>query len=168
MDLRRPTRSTALRCASTAPFLYAAVNLIAIQIAAHPTGRNPWYDVPWNHVLLHELDREIASARSVTLGYTLVLTVEAALIALRVRQRRRCADNEVPPTGGLFGVMYLLTLAAATLLNPMGPIWRGNDNNDLTVLSPAWYLPALICIALVALIGLTVWLTAAIRDVPAS
>ncbi|MEU6999674.1 MULTISPECIES: hypothetical protein [unclassified Nonomuraea] len=144
------------------------MNLIAIQIAAHPTGRNPWYDVPWNYVLLNELDSEIASARSVALGYTLVLTVEAALIALRVRQRRRFADNEVPPTGGLFSLMYLLTLAVATVLNPVGPIWRGNDNHDLAVLCPAWYMPALIGIALVALIGLTVWLTAAIRDVPAS
>ncbi|NJP98554.1 hypothetical protein HCN51_55620 [Nonomuraea sp. FMUSA5-5] len=144
------------------------MNLIAIQIAAHPTGRNPWYDVPWNEILLNGLDIEIASARSVALGYTLVLTVEAALITLRVRQRRRFADNEIPPTGGLFSLMYLFTFAVATVLNPVGPTWRGNDNHDLAVLCPAWYMPALIGIGLVALIGLTVWLTAAIRDVPAA
>lgn len=168
MDLRRPTRSPALLCALTAPFLYAAVNLIAFQIAAHPTGRNPWYDVPWNDVLLKELDSEIASAQSVTLGYTLVLAVEAALIALRVRRRRRSTGMEVPPTGGLFGMIYLLTLAVATVLNPAASPWRGNDNHDLAVLCPAWYMPALIGVALVALIGLTVWLTAAIRDASAS
>ncbi len=42
------------------------MNLIAFHIAAHPTGRNPWYDVPWTDGLLEALHSEIASARSVT------------------------------------------------------------------------------------------------------
>jgi hypothetical protein len=55
-------------CAECRVDRFAASRTAAIQIAAHPTGRDPWYDVPWNNVLLNELDSEMASARSVALA----------------------------------------------------------------------------------------------------
>ncbi|MFG1685401.1 hypothetical protein ACGFNP_34935 [Nonomuraea sp. NPDC049269] len=48
MNVRRLKYSTALG----APVLYAAVNLIALQLIVHPTGElNPWYGEPWNDML---------------------------------------------------------------------------------------------------------------------
>jgi hypothetical protein len=167
MHLRHLKRSPALLCALAAPLLYAAVTLIAIQLAAHPTGLNPWYEVPWNHVLLQQLDRKIAWARQVALSITLILAVEAASLATLGGwlNRRSTVSGLVLCTAA--SVVYLLTLALtvlgtyATVLYPSGDI-------DLGLLFPDWYFPALIIIAIMALTALTIWLSAAIRAASAS
>ncbi|MEV0237030.1 hypothetical protein [Nonomuraea sp. NPDC050786] len=140
------------------------MTLIAIQLAAHPTELDLRDEWPWTP---RQLEREIASAEAWTLSITLVLAVEAVLLAaLGGRLNRRST------AGGLVlctaaSMVYLLTLAVAALgtyaivLYPSGDI-------DLGVLFPDWYFPALITIAVVALTGLTVWLSAAVRTASTS
>lgn len=157
-------RSTALLCALSAPLLYAAVTLIAIQLAAHPTGLHPLSDLL---PLQLDLDREIASARKATLSITLVLAVEAALLAvLGGRLNRRSS------AGGLVlctavSVVYLVSLALAVLGSYAIVLFPAGDI-DLGLLFPDWYFPALIIIVIVTLTALTVWLSAAVRDASAS
>ncbi len=165
MDLRRLKRSTALRCALLAPLLYAAVTLIAIQLAAQ-SGLNPWHQ-GWSDLLPSRLDRGIASARKVTLGITLILAVEAALLAaLGGRLNRRST------VGGLMlctaaSVVYVLSLALAVLGTHAIVLYPSGDL-DLGLLFPDWYFPALIIITIAVLTALIVWLSAAVRDASAS
>ncbi|MEV4173246.1 hypothetical protein [Nonomuraea sp. NPDC049709] len=163
MDLRRLRRSPALLCALTAPLLYAAVNLISFRIAAHPTGLNPWYEVPWNDTLLEDLDRAVARARAVTVSLTVILATEAALLAALDRPGRRTTV-----AGGLAfvgsGLVYLLTLALAVAVNPTTSPWRINDEYDLAALGPDWYMPALIGVAVSAIAGVAVRVFTMVRE----
>ncbi|WP_433513142.1 hypothetical protein ACQP2T_57535 [Nonomuraea sp. CA-143628] len=139
--------------------LYAAATLIALQLAAHPTELE-------DPVLLHRLDGEIAWARQVTLSITLILAVEAALLAaLGGRLNRRST------AGGLVlctatSVVYLLTLALAVLATYVTVLYPSGDL-DLGLLFPGWYFPALIIIAIMALTGLIVWMSVAVRSASA-
>ncbi|MEV0349563.1 hypothetical protein AB0H88_27640 [Nonomuraea sp. NPDC050680] len=160
MVLRHLKRSPALLCALAAPLLYAAATLAALQLAAHPTELE-------DPVLLHRLDREIAQARQVTLSITLILAVEAALLAaLGGRLNRRST------AGGLVlctatSVVYLLTLALAVLATYAIVLYPAGDF-DLGLVFPGWYFPALIILGLMALTGLTVWLSVAVRSASVS
>ncbi|WP_186404160.1 hypothetical protein [[Actinomadura] parvosata] len=162
MDLQHLKRSPALLCALATPLLYAAVNLISIQLAAHPSGLHPNYEVPWNYVLLEELDEEIASARWWTLKITLILAGEAALLAALHGQLKRGSS-----VSGLIGcaigsIMYLLTLTLAIWINPTTSFYELNDDSALESMVPDWYFPALVTIAIMTFTALTVWQSAAV------
>ncbi|WP_156056112.1 hypothetical protein [Streptosporangium roseum] len=139
------------------------MNLITLQIAAHPTGLN-WYEGPWDGWSLKEMDRAIAQARKVTLGFTLVLAIEAVFLALLDQPSRRSTVSDIL-VYGMASVGYLLTLALAIVVNPTDSFWELNDDHDLATLSPDWYMPALIGVAIATLTGLTIWLFARTRDV---
>ncbi|MGW4792430.1 hypothetical protein ACWEPC_08470 [Nonomuraea sp. NPDC004297] len=164
MDLRHLKRSPALLCALAAPLLYAGATLLAIQLAAHPTGLDPLQDWPWTP---QQLDREIASAEAWTLSITFFLAVEAVLLAALAGRlnRRSTASGLVLCTAA--SMVYLFTLALAVLATYAIVLYPSGDI-DLGLLFPDWYFPALIVIAIVALTGLTVWLSAAVRRASAS
>ncbi|MDX3101072.1 hypothetical protein [Nonomuraea angiospora] len=143
--------------------LYAAVNLIAFEIAAHPTGLS-WYVEPWNDATLEQLDRAIAQARGVTFGYTLILAVEAVSLAVLDRPTRPSTVSNLLACQWA-SVMYLLTLALAVVVNPTTSPWRINDEYDVAMPGPHWYMPALISIGIATLTGLTTWQFARARDV---
>lgn len=161
MNVRRLIYSTAL----AAPVLYAAVNLTALQLIAHPTG-NSWYGEPWNDMLLKQLEREVAHARNVTLGITLILAAEAVLIAVLDRLNHRTPSRSTAPTGVWF-ILYELTLVVGVLLSPLTRVWLLNDDGDLEMLAPGWHSPALIAILVLALIGLIAWMSGPPDAVPA-
>ena len=123
MVLRHLKRSPALLCALAAPLLYAAATLAALQLAAHPTELE-------DPVLLHRLPREIAQARQVTLSITLILAVEAALLAaLGGRLNRRST------AGGL--VLCTATSVVYLFDSWPWPYW---------LLTPSCYIPLAISI----------------------
>ncbi|TDD02973.1 hypothetical protein E1292_22365 [Nonomuraea deserti] len=155
MNVRRLIYSTAL----AAPVLYAAVNLIALELIAHPTGKlNPWYEEPWNDALLEQLEQEVAHARNVTFGITLILAAEAVLIAVLDRLNHRSPSKSTVPTGVWF-ILYELTLVVAVLLSPLTRFWLLNDDRDLEMMAPEWHSPALIAIPVLTLIGLIAWMS---------
>ncbi|TYB64741.1 hypothetical protein FXF51_19980 [Nonomuraea sp. PA05] len=155
MNVRRLIYSAALG----APVLYAAVNLIALQSIAPTTGElNPWYDEPWTDVLLEQVELEVAHARDVTLGITLILAAEAALIAVLDRLNHRSPSRSTVPTGVWF-ILYELTLVVAVLLSPLTRFWLLNDDGDLEVLAPAWHSAGLIAIPVLTLMGLIAWMS---------
>jgi hypothetical protein len=162
MKLRPLKRSPALLCALAAPLLYAAVNLITLRIVAHPTGLN-WLEEPWTAWSLKELEGMIAQAHKATLILTLVLAIEAVFLALLDQPNRRPTVSDILAYG-MAGVGYLLTLALAITADPTGSFWELNDDHDLAMLVPAWYMPALICIAIATFTGLAVWLFTRTRD----
>ncbi|MFB9964298.1 hypothetical protein [Sinosporangium siamense] len=123
--------------------------------AAHPAGLS-WYGDPWTAVTLDQLDRAIAHACAGTFVYTLILGVEALFLAVLDRPSRRSTVNTI--LACLVGVMYLLTLAVAIAVNPTTSPWRINDEYDVAMPGPDWYMPALISIGIAAFIGLTTWL----------
>ncbi|GGS93974.1 hypothetical protein GCM10010156_60280 [Planobispora rosea] len=167
MDLRRLIRSSTLLYAAAAPLLYVTATMIAIQLAAHPTGLHPWYETPWNDGLLAQLDREIASARGFTLGIAFTLAFEAALLAaLGDRLNRRST------IGGLVlcaatGMVYLMSLALAGLATYAIVLYPSGDV-DLGLLFPGWYFPALVVIGVTTVAALVTWLTVAVRDASAA
>ncbi|GAA4219362.1 hypothetical protein FHR32_000372 [Streptosporangium album] len=165
MDLRHLKRSPALLCTLAAPLLYAGVTLIALQLAAQ-TGLNSWHE-PWNDLLPSRLDNEIAWARKVTLGITLILAVEAAVLAALGGwlNRRSTVSGLVLCTAA--SMVYLFTLALAVLGTYAIVLYPSGDV-DLGLLFPDWYFPALIVIAVVTLTALTVWLSAAVKEASAS
>ncbi|HUR04871.1 MAG TPA: hypothetical protein VM347_20165 [Nonomuraea sp.] len=139
------------------------MNLIALQIDAHPMGLNG-YEVPWDGWSLKEMDKAIAQARKVTLGFTLVLAIEAVFLALLDQPSRRSTVSDIL-VYGIASVGYLLTLALAIVVNPTTSSWELNDDHNLAVLVPDWYMPALIGVAITTLTGLTIWLFAETRGV---
>ncbi|MEV4353462.1 hypothetical protein [Nonomuraea sp. NPDC049625] len=162
MNVRRLIYSTAL----AAPVLYAAVNMTALQLIAHPTGElNPWYEEPWNDMLLEQLEQEVTHARNVTLGITLVLAAEAVLIAVLDRLSRRSPSRSTVPTGVWF-ILYELTLVMGVLLSPLTRFWLLNDDGDLEMMAPEWHSPALIAIPVLTLIGLIAWMSGPPDAVP--
>ncbi|SEM91717.1 hypothetical protein [Nonomuraea pusilla] len=158
MNLRVLKGSPALLCALAAPLLYVAVNLIALQIAAHPTGVN-WYEESWDDRSLRELGEAVAQARMVTLGLTLVLAIEAVFLALLDQRSRRPTVNDFL-LRGMASVGYLLTLALVIVVNPISSFWELNDDHDLAMLVPGWYMPALTCVSVATLTGLAIWMFA--------
>ncbi|SEG75613.1 hypothetical protein SAMN05444920_104310 [Nonomuraea solani] len=152
MNVRRLLPCTAL--AATA--LYAAVNLIALQVIAQPTGRlDPWFEEPWSDWTLGRLNEGVTNARNVTLCLTLILTAAATLpIALD----RGSLIRSAVPTGVSF-IMYELALVVSVLAAPTSRFWLLNDDNGLETITPEWYFPALITVCVLAFIGMLAWMT---------
>lgn len=162
MDLRHLKRSPALVCALAAPLLYAGVTLIALRSAIQ-TGLNAWHE-PWIDLLPSRLDHAIEWARAMTLGITLTLAVEAAVLA-SLGGSLKGRSGLVPCTAA--SLVYLFTFALAVLGTYAFMLYPSGDF-DLGNLFPDWYFPALIVIAVVTLTALTVWLSAAVREASAS
>lgn len=153
-------RSPALLCAMVAPVLYAVVNLIAIQAAAHPSGRHPW--------MLEQLDRELGSARAWTFSIAFILAAEAAFLgALHGWLNRRPGVVQMLPRA-VVGAGYLLSLALAVEANPTTSLWELNDDSALDSMVPEWHFPALVAIGVVTLAAVIGWLVGAGRDTPTS
>lgn len=129
----------------------------------HPMGLN-WYEGLWGGWSLEEMDKAIAQARKVTLGFTLVLAIEAVFLALLDQPSRRSTVSDIL-VYGMASVGYLLTLALAIVVNPTTSFWGLNDDHDPAMLGPDWYMPALIGVAIATLTGLTIWLFDRTRDV---
>jgi hypothetical protein len=165
MDLRHLKRSPALLCALAAPLLYAGVTLIALQLAAQ-AGLNPGHE-GWNDLLPGRLDGAIASARGWVGAIALILAAEAAVLAALGGwlNRRSTAGGLVLCTAA--GMVYLMSLALAVLSTYAIVLYPSGDT-DLGPLFPSWYFSALIVIAIVTLTGLTVWLSAAVREASTS
>ncbi|MEU6712384.1 hypothetical protein ABZ897_12970 [Nonomuraea sp. NPDC046802] len=154
MNLSQPVRSSARLYVLAVPLLYAAVNLIAIQLAAHPTGLHPGYEVPWNPTLLGMLGDEIDWVRNVTFGITVILAAEACCLAVFDRRRRRSGALTI-----FMGEIYVLTLALVALVNPTSGFWDLNEDSGLAGSLPGWHGPALVAIAVVTVPGLVMWLS---------
>ncbi|MFB9876966.1 hypothetical protein ACFFMN_03390 [Planobispora siamensis] len=140
------------------------MTLIALRSAAQ-AGLDPGHE-GWNDLLPGRLDGAIESARGWVGAVALILAAEAAVLAaLGGRPNRRST------VGGLVlctavGMAYLMSLALA-VLSTYAIVLHPSGDTDLGPLSPGWHLPALIVIAVAALTGLTVWLSAAVKEASA-
>ncbi|MEU7899862.1 hypothetical protein AB0B45_44330 [Nonomuraea sp. NPDC049152] len=165
MDLRCLKRSPALLCALAAPLLYAGATLIALQLAVQ-TGLNSWHE-PWSDLLPSRLGPAIEWAWTMMLGITLILAVEAAVLAALGGSLNRRSTVSGLVSCAAASMVYLFTLALA-VLGTYAFVLYPNGDFDLGDLFPDWYFPALIVIAVVTLTALTVWLSAAVREASAS
>ncbi|GAA3229790.1 hypothetical protein GCM10020216_047220 [Nonomuraea helvata] len=115
--------------------------------------------------MLEQLKREVAHARNVTLGITMVLAAEAVLIAVLDRLNHRSPFRSTVPTG-VWLILYELTLVVGVLLSPLTRFWLLNDDSDLEMIAPEWHSPALIAIPVLTLIGLITWMSGPPDAVP--